>query len=356
MGECLGTLKSYNLKIYGNKQKIQKLNDLIKYWNQEVNEKIKLFWDFESVKGSYPPKEYTKGGRLISDSSKKAWQIVKGAKSAEQEEIPVFRGNEIDLNVFSGKVIPDFGTKEFDLWFNVISLEPHNRLKLPTKKYKELNKALEEGTLRKSFKIFKKKGVFYIKVFVDIPGVESDNDEIVGIDVGLNNTVATSDGKFFGNDLKDLRIKTKWRKYNGLSAFKQGLNRVAKELVVNYPDTDFAVEKLSFKGKGNRSRKFRRRNNNWSYSHISHKLSEIGRLKGFQVYEVNPKDTSRECPMCGFTDKRNRQGETFQCRQCGFVGHSDIVGACNIVERVLRDDARPETKYSPIKFYKTGGV
>ena len=72
--------KSYKLKIYANKEKLKKLNKLLAFWQDQLNHKIKIFWDFESLKGSYPPKEHCLGGRLISDVSKKAWQIVKGAK------------------------------------------------------------------------------------------------------------------------------------------------------------------------------------------------------------------------------------------------------------------------------------
>jgi len=59
----------------------------------------------------------------------------------------------MDLNEFSAYIIPDLQTKEFDLWLNVISLEKGKRLKLPCKKHREFNKALERGKLRKSIKM-----------------------------------------------------------------------------------------------------------------------------------------------------------------------------------------------------------
>ena len=349
-------IKSHKLKIYGNKEKLKRLDNLIEFWKEEVNRKIRLFWDFESVIDSYPPKEYTKGGRIIRDASVKAWQIVKGTKKTKQKDMPIFKGNEIDLNEASAKLIEGFETKEFDLWFNVISLEKWHRLKLPCKKYEKLNDALEKGKLKKSFKVLKENGDFYIQVFIDIPEVEPNTNKIVGIDVGLNNAVATSDGQFFGEDLKDLRIRTKWRKYDGMSAFKQGLNRIVKELIKTYSGCSFAVERLLFKGKRKRSRRFRRNNLNWSYGHLSRRLSELGQTEGFSLYEVNPRNTSRECPVCGFTDKKNRQGETFKCKQCGFIGHSDIVGSCNIAERVFKDFPYLRAECSSINCYKIGGV
>jgi len=331
-------IKAYKLKLYPNKGKAEQLDELLAFWRDEVNRKIRMFWHFKEVKGSYPPKEYTKGGRLIRDASTKAWQIVKGAKKEKQTEEPFFTAEEIDLNEFSGRIIEDFGTEEFDLWLSVLTVTPRVRVKLPCKKYEKFNKALEIGRLRKSFKIKKIRGSYYAIFFVETPEVKKENKKVVGLDVGLNRTVATSDGKFFGDDLKDLRIRTKWRKYDkGLSAFKQGLNRVAKELVEVYNDSDFAVEKLLFTGKKGRSRIFRRRNNNWAYSYLSHRLKEIGCLKGFRVFHRNPRHSSQRCPVCRCINKANRKGEKFLCVSCGFSEHADTVGALNHAKDVAKE-------------------
>lgn len=158
---------------------------------------------------------------------------------------------------------------------------------------------------------------------------------MIGIDVGLTITVVTSDSKFWGNELKNLRIRTKWRKYTDQSAFKQGLNRIAKELIEYYPNCDFAVEKLSFKGKKGRSRAFRRRNNNWAYGHLSNQLAMHGKLEGFQVFRVDPEYTSQTCPICGELGKRRY--DEFTCDSCNFKGHADVVGAMNIASRVPQE-------------------
>jgi len=327
--------RSYNLKLYPNKGKREKIDELIQFWKTEVNRKINIFWSFDKLNGQYPPKEFTKGGRLVRDASVKAWHIVKSAKRSGQTKKPVFKSDEIELNEFSAKLIDGFVTKEFDMWFNVISLEKRNRLKLPAKKFKKLNAILKKGKLSKSFKIFKRDDEFYITVFVNIPRIDKKNDKLVGIDVGLSHTVTTSDGKFFGDDLKNLRIRTKWRKYEGLSAFKQGLNRVAKELIIEYPNCDFVMEKLLFKGKHNCSKRFRRNNNNWAYSHLFHQLTSHAETEGFRVWRVNPKYTSQICPICESLGKR--QGNEFTCNICNYKGHSDIVGAMNLLARVPQD-------------------
>ena len=177
-----------------------------------------------------------------------------------------------------------------------------------------------------------------MQVFVEIPEKRSNNDKILGLDVGLNHTVATSDGMFFGDDLRELRIRTKWRRYGGLSAFKQGLHRVGKQIVNDHPSCDFAVEQLLFKGKGKRSKRFRRRNSNWAYTHLSHYLEQMGYLEGFKIYYVDPAYSSQTCPVCGFVSSLNRlNGDGFRCGRCGFFGNADHVGALNLAERVRQE-------------------
>lgn len=79
-------IKSYKLRAYPNKDKAKELNRLIAFWRDEVNHKIALFWNFGKVKSPYPPKEYTKGGRIIRDASLKAWQIVKGQRKWDKKK------------------------------------------------------------------------------------------------------------------------------------------------------------------------------------------------------------------------------------------------------------------------------
>ena len=331
-------IKTYTIKLYPNKNKAKKLNSLVSFWRDHVDHKIKIFWEFDEVKGSYPPKEHSTGGRLIRDASVKAWQIVKGAKAAKQEDKPAFDGFEIDLNQFSAYIIEDFETTEFDTWFNIISLEKHKRLKISGKKTPVFNAALETGMLKKSFKLIRKNGDYYMECFVEFPEVESGNTNVIGVDVGINHAAVTSDGVFYGSDVRDLQKRTKHRAYKGLSAVKQRLNAIAKEIVDDHPKQDFAVEQLLFKGKDGRTKAFRRKHNRWAYNHLSKQLEQIGIVKGFDVIRVNPKYTSQTCPVCGFISRGNRNYESFKCLECGFTGHADHVGAINISGRVPKDN------------------
>lgn len=51
-----------------------------------------------------------------------------------------------------------------------------------------------------------------------------------------------------------------------------------------------------------------------------------------RTHEVNPKNTSRECPKCEHISKSNRDGISFKCQECGYTNHADFVGAWNIAK------------------------
>lgn len=49
---------------------------------------------------------------------------------------------------------------------------------------------------------------------------------------------------------------------------------------------------------------------------------------------VNPAYSSQTCPQCGYVHAGNRNGDKFVCLFCGWVGHSDRVGAHNLRNRM----------------------
>lgn len=74
--------------------------------------------------------------------------------------------------------------------------------------------------------------------------------------------------------------------------------------------------------------------------------TEINRVSFRSVPCYN---TSRECPICGFTDKTNRQSqEIFKCQKCGHTDNADINAAKNILSRFVMG------KYG--SHYKLGNV
>jgi putative transposase len=64
---------------------------------------------------------------------------------------------------------------------------------------------------------------------------------------------------------------------------------------------------------------------------------------GREVIAVDPRNTSRQCPQCGHTAKENRPTqEKFHCVACGHTAHADTVGALNVLRAgLVRRDANP---------------
>ncbi|MFF3057507.1 RNA-guided endonuclease InsQ/TnpB family protein [Streptomyces sp. NPDC057909] len=72
-------------------------------------------------------------------------------------------------------------------------------------------------------------------------------------------------------------------------------------------------------------------------------LSAKAESAGREVIAVNPRNTSRTCPACGHVSAENRPTqEKFHCTACGHTAHADTVGALNVLRAGLaRRDAQP---------------
>jgi len=72
---------------------------------------------------------------------------------------------------------------------------------------------------------------------------------------------------------------------------------------------------------------------------------------GVPVVLVDPRDTSRECPACGSTDKRNRPSQSeFLCVRCGYNDHADINAAQNIRARALVNAPKVSEQFQDFDF------
>lgn len=61
---------------------------------------------------------------------------------------------------------------------------------------------------------------------------------------------------------------------------------------------------------------------------------------------VNAAYSSQTCPMCGWVEAKNRRGDVFKCRKCGFTADADHVAALNLKLRLHDEEI---TRYMPYK-------
>ncbi|WP_441248150.1 RNA-guided endonuclease InsQ/TnpB family protein [Kitasatospora sp. McL0602] len=72
-------------------------------------------------------------------------------------------------------------------------------------------------------------------------------------------------------------------------------------------------------------------------------LASKAESAGREVIAVDPRNTSRQCPQCGHTSADNRTTQAqFHCVACGHHAHADTVGAVNVLRAgLVRREAQP---------------
>lgn len=218
---------------------------------------------------------------------------------------------------------------------------------------------LLEG-LRGECDLVYRKGEFYLYQTCDVEeSPEINPDDFLGVDMGIANIAADSDGTFHqGKTVKAVRYRHRQlrrklqekqtrsakRKLKRLSGkerrFAADTNHViSKQIVQTAQDTGrgIAVEDLT----GIRARVTARRSqratlHSWSFHQLRAFIEYKAQRAGIRVVAVDPRHTSQTCPSCGCIDKRNRKmQDTFSCTSCGLVDRADYIAALNIRRRGL---------------------
>ena len=196
-------------------------------------------------------------------------------------------------------------------------------------------------------------GNFYLYCAYEIQPEELQKyQQVLGVDLGINNIAATSDGVIYsGKKLNNVRmrymkLREKLQKNHSKSSIRLLKKRKRKES--NFiKDVNHCISKqIIRKAKGTCStialenlknirqtstvrREDRYKHNSWSFYQLKQFIIYKAELLGINVIEVNPAYTSQRCYACGIIRKANRQGSKYKCG-CGYENNSDINGALNI--------------------------
>jgi IS605 OrfB family transposase len=208
--------------------------------------------------------------------------------------------------------------------------------------------------------LVRKNGNFYLMVPVEVPEQATiEIKDVIGIDMGIVNIAVASTGKYYsGDEIKEKRehytdlrsrlqskgtksAKRHLKKLSGKeSRFVRNTNHViSKEIVQEAKGTSsaIAIEDLS----GIRMRTTVRRgdryiHNSWAFYQLRSFIEYKAMEAGIPVIVIDPRNTSRECPICHTIDKRNRPERShFRCVSCGFEGEADFVASLNIRNRAV---------------------
>jgi IS605 OrfB family transposase len=235
------------------------------------------------------------------------------------------------------------GHGSFDLVVRFSTLQRGQRITVPTRKTSVLNKWLAMPGARLVYKscALSEKAII---VFVEVPEPETRRDgDVIGIDVGINKLLTTSEGRFIGTEWK--QISNRVRRCRPGSKGKRRAH-IARDHYINLMVKRLPWHRLSAigiedllnlkrgKSKG-RSKGFRKAAAPWTYRRVRQRIECLAPENRVRLVVVNPQGTSRTCPECDEEDRRNRNGETFRCIACDHTSDADFVGARNIRYRAI---------------------
>lgn len=184
-----------------------------------------------------------------------------------------------------------------------------------------------------------------------------DVEGALGVDLGVTNIAVDSDGRVHSashiNNVRHrhrrLRAKLQAR---GTRSAKRKLKRlsgkerrfakdtnhcISKKLVAKAKDTNRAIALEDLQGIRERvtvRRSQRATLHSWAFFQLRSFVTYKAKRVGVPVFLVDPRNTSRTCPACGYVDKANRPSQSkFSCVVCGFAGLADHIAAVNIGRR-----------------------
>ncbi|EMA17174.1 RNA-guided endonuclease InsQ/TnpB family protein [Haloarcula amylolytica] len=68
----------------------------------------------------------------------------------------------------------------------------------------------------------------------------------------------------------------------------------------------------------------------WPFAEIQEKIAYKAHEAGIPVQVIDPRNTSVTCRKCGETNPAMRDGDDFECWECGYEVHADVNAAINI--------------------------
>ena len=336
---------------YANAGKIEQLDLVMRESIRVVNLYIDALWEQPKVKFVSFKVDTWLSARMQQCLGKQANGIVKSAKArlkaGKKASKPVFNRPVINFDSRFCEFDLSPETVKYDFWLHLSSLGDEIGLNLPGKRHKHLLQFLSDGwSLSKSCRLRKHGDVYYVDLYVEkeIKHVRQKAPKTIGIDCGYKRLLVTSENNIYGEELEAVYEKLA-KKKRGSKNYEQTLQyrdnlvgqAVNRCLNAECPDAVFVEALLNVKHKTKQkkrlSTKFVSKLQYWVYRKTLDKIQNKCQVKGIYLGHVDPKYTSRICPVCGCNDKASRRGITFRCTSCGYEADADTNAAVNIRNR-----------------------
>lgn len=327
--------RSYKLKAYGNKGKTEVArythNRFLLYLNYWIG---RLFFN--------PKAKYSTAGmgRIADNAKYKARGVVQSLLTRQKEakiNIPCV------LNGWAYGKLEKSKKSSYDYWVRISNLWTKGKVvRIPLKSHKALNKALKNHWVISSQCEYRfEKGKLEVIVFVSKEVEKAMPEEnIIGIDVGFKNSVATSDGHLgFRMDKVIRKKKNKQREHNkqvmkhgqprvyrakNKSTIKQLLNKEAKSILKRLGadpcsvvvESPLVLANLKYgKLQG------------WARNYLAARLKTLCKEQSRWFMWVNPAYSSQTCSRCSKRDRKSRDRRLFKCVHCSYEDNADVNAA-----------------------------
>jgi len=271
--------------------------------------------------------------------------VISTKKSAKalkvKASVPKVEG-AIRLSINTCKV-EKFRQEHFDYCVRISGMKKGSPIEVPIKSNRALNRWLKKpgAKLLQGCQLSNK----YISLFVEVPDTPlKTKGDTLAIDLGYNKLCVDNKNRRYGIKIKEL-CQAVARKKQGSIAKRRAIKRrddyIAK-VIKNLPWDEIQVlgiEDLTNLKKNTSKKsykKLRKQMAPWAYSQVVMRIRNKSEENRVHLLEVDPKNTSRICPLCGWESIKNRSKESFHCKQCGHKADADYVGSLNLLRRTQK--------------------
>ena len=220
--------------------------------------------------------------------------------------------------------------------------------------------------------------IFILEQIITPPKINDINP--VGIDMGLNNFIALSDGqtiqkpKFFKKKEKRIakwqsivarrnkgskrREKAKFRlqeEWKGITNQSNDFMHKISDKMVHGGYTSFAVEALHIQNMA-KNHNLAQSIQNASWNRFIQLLSYKAESAGMKVMKVDPRNTSKECSNCGNIQDMPLSIREYNCSRCGMQLDRDINASINILKRAREGHSQSHAQGENRQYISTGNA
>jgi IS605 OrfB family transposase len=276
------------------------------------------------------------------DLTNKKWsEWSKDKKFRHRLNKPIYTGDSIELNSDLCHIQDNKKATEFDLWIRLGSIFGNRfSLILPTRKHAQYNKLIQKGfETKKSIRLRKYNDNYYVDLFHEKQdSTDYQEGKVVGIDVGINKLMTTSENEFHGEEIKTKINKLNQRQH-GSKNWKQTIAEIKHYINTQINQLDWSntsaivmeeIKNITKNTKGKTSKNLRKLLGHWNLTHLTNRIKERCEENRVFLTFVPPAYTSQTCSSCGEIHKESRLGELYECISCGNKIDADYNASLNI--------------------------